>query len=76
MDSDRIYTTMGLAALFDNSGEQFTAHLMFLIGIADDGNRARLAQGFPELVAAYDTWIKFEHAPTVAELRAAITARG
>lgn len=76
MDDLPISTTGLLAMFLDGSGDSFTGDLLALIARADPGNKAKLAQAFPDAVKAYDTWMSCERIPTWAQLREAIAASG
>lgn len=75
LDDLPIGTTGVLALFLGGSDDSFTGDLLALIAKADPGNKARLAEAFPDQVKAYDTWMDCPHIPTWAELREAIAAR-
>ena len=43
---------------FRHNGDHFSAKLYRLIAKADNGNKARIAKGFPEYVAVYNAWFQ------------------
>jgi hypothetical protein len=65
VSTDIVSTWEELCLFLDGSPTSFTGLLLTLITKADPGNRARLREGFPRQVAAWEAWC--EHAPLTRE---------
>ena len=52
------YDRLNVGAILNGVGDWFNARLLRLIAKADARNLERLRQGFPEIVEAYELWVR------------------
>lgn len=71
-DDLQLFGTGDLARFLGGSESSFTGQLLLLLQKADPGNVARIRMGFPEIVAAWETWNAMSPTPTSRQLREAI----
>ena len=73
-DDREMWGTGDLALFLGGSEDSFTGLLLLLMQKADPGNLARIRQGFPEHVRAWETWNSMSPVPTFRQLREALAA--
>ena len=66
------FDKVSINRIMQGQGDWFTAQVLRLCGKADPNNLARLRQGFPEEVAAYEAWYHSYNTPVSQGLTSGI----